>query len=92
MCPKTEVGGVPCPVLRCPPCRPCSNPLTVTILTFWSPDLVVVVVTLMLPAALLLLCCWRRYCAAVDATPAGGSARAAEKGAGSAGSEAVSKW
>lgn len=42
-------------------------------------------------AALLLLCCWRRYCAAVHATPAGGSARAAEKGAGSAGSEAMSE-
>lgn len=45
------------------------TPLTVTILTFWSPDLVVVVVTLM---AACCCCCWRRRYTTVHATPAEG--------------------
>ena len=62
--------------------------LTVTILTFWSPDLVVVVVTLM-AATLLLLLLPAPLVRYRHATPAGGVCLGSGEGAGSAGIAAV---
>ena len=74
MCPNLLCWALTARLCRAAPLL-CSRPtpLTVTILTFWSPDLVVVVVTLMAACCCCCCCCCRRRrYATVHATPAGG--------------------